>query len=301
MELEKILLPTDFSEAAHAALTEAIFLASQYNAELHLLHVVVLYEEDPFNPEHHFPEAEEVFRHLSNVATSEMSKLLTENQGRTLKIRQHQVRAVSAAPAIIEFAAKEEIDLIVMGGHGRRGLRRFVLGSVAEEVVREAPCPVLTLRRPSSDDPLATVESILVPVDFSDDSAYALEVARDLAKAYQSKIEVVHAVEEPTMLYPYESFETNMPQLVKKVEDVLAKFVAEDNDGTVETRLRVLVGSPARVITDHARESGAGVIVIASQGLSDLERFLLGSVTNSVVRMADCPVLTLRRPADESD
>ena len=297
MELKKILLPTDFSEAANAALTEALFLASQYNAELHLLHVVVLYDGTPLDEEHHFPQADDVFRHLSNVATSEMAKLLDEGQGRVLKIRQHQMRAVSAAPAIIEFAVREEIDLIVMGGHGRRGLRRFVLGSVAEEVVREAPCPVLTLRRPSSDDPVAKVESLLVPVDFSEDSAFALGVARGLARAYRAKLEVVHAVEEPTMLYPYEAFETNMPQIIKKVEEALAKFVDEDNDGDIETRLRVLVGSPARAIADHAREIDAGVVVIASHGLSALERFLLGSVTNGVLRLADCPVLTLRRPA----
>ena len=301
MTVTKILLPTDFSECANAALTEAIFLASQNDAELHLLHVVVLHEDDPFNPEHHFPNTDEIFKHLSEVAMSEMGGLLTEEQGQRLRIRQHQVRAISAAPAIIEFAAREQVDLIVMGGHGRRGLRRFILGSVAEEVVRESACPVLTLRHPQQRDPLQAVGTIMAPVDFSADSAYARGVARRLAPMYQAKLEVVHAVEELAALYPYDVVDTSMPQLVTKVEEALARFVADEGGAEVDIRLRVLTGSPARVITEHANTIEAGLIVLATHGLSDLERFLLGSVTERVVRMAECPVLTLKRPAGEDE
>ena len=297
--VQKILLPTDFSDCARAALTQAIFLAQQFDAELHLLHVVVLHADDPLNPSAHFPDIDEIYSHLVKIAQSETKSLLADGRGQSLRIREHQRRAVSAAPAIVEFADEEEVDLIIMGAHGHRGLRRFFLGSVAEEVVRTASCPVLTTRQ-GDRDPLEAINRVLAPVDFSDESARALAMARELAALYQAELDVVHAVENPTLARPYDpvvgsAAELAFPQAAPKVEQALARMVDEvGGPENVTVTLRVLDGDPARAILADAEARDVGLIVIATHGLTGLEHFLIGSVTERVVRSAECPVLTLR-------
>lgn len=303
--VQKILLPTDFSDCARAALTQAIFLANQFDAELHLLHVVELHDDDPFHPSAQFPDADELYSHLVKIAQSEMKKLLAEGKGHSLRVHEHQVRALSAAPAILELIEEESIDLVVMGAHGRRGLRRFFLGSVAEEVVRSAACPVLTTRE-SDRDPLEAIERVLAPVDFSDESAHALGLARELAALYQAKLDVVHVLENPTLARPYDpvighTTALAFPQAAPKLEGSLGQFIDEVGGPDVEIQAHVLEGNPANTIVAAAREQGAGLIVIATHGLTGLEHFLLGSVTERVVRTADCPVLTLHAPADDGD
>ncbi len=147
MQLKKILMPTDFSACANAALAHAVDLAEQFDAELHLLHVVVLHQDDPHSPGHSFPGLEELHQRMEEAASSEMKRSVDERRAAGLKIVEAQTRHIAAAPAILDYAAREDVDLIVLGTHGRRGLRRFLLGSVTEEVVRSASCPVLTYRQ----------------------------------------------------------------------------------------------------------------------------------------------------------
>lgn len=311
MQLDTILYPTDFSATSKAALSQAVFLANQYNADLHLLHVIVLHSDDPLNPEYHFPESEEIYAELRKVAQSEMSRLFQEGQGKSLKIREHMVRALSAGPAILEKADELDADLIVMGSHGRRGVRRLFLGSVAEEVVRSATCPVLTVHRPEDEEraPLERIRRIVAPVDFSEESAAALAAARELATAYDSVLEVVHVVEHPTFTRRYEPVynraeQYSFPQAASRVEAALGEFldeVSEGEGGGPETHLRVLEGNPAAAIVDFVGESDAGLVVMATHGLTGLEHFLLGSVTERVVRTAPCPVLTLKPGAGAAD
>ncbi|MCG8459720.1 MAG: universal stress protein, partial [Holophagales bacterium] len=289
------------SECAKIALSQAIFLANQYGAELHLLHVIVMHEDDPFNPAYHFPDCEEIYEQLVKIAESEMKALLTEEQGQTLRIREHQVRALAPAPAIVQYAENEDVDMIVMGGHGRRGLRRLFLGSVAEEVVRTAPCSVLTTRL-SDRDPLAPVKAVVAPVDFSEESARALDLASDLAGRYGAKLHVVHAVERPVVATQYHAIYdwaggAGFKSATEELKKALAAMVNEVDGSDVDTVLAILEGEPSKAVADHAENVDAGLIVIASHGLTGLEHFLLGSVCERLVRLAHCPVLTLRGPA----
>ena len=146
MQLEKILMPTDFSACANSALAHAVDLAEHFDAELHLLHVVVLHQEDPYSPGQAFPGLEELHLRMEEAASHEMQLSIDAPRAAGLRVVETQARHVAAAPAILDYADRENVDLIVLGTHGRRGLRRFLLGSVAEEVVRSARCPVLTYR-----------------------------------------------------------------------------------------------------------------------------------------------------------
>jgi len=141
---KRILVPMDFSAPSDAALDYARAVATRFDASLHLLHVA----EDPYralySAEVFVPEMEGVRDEILGDVISRLKDRLCESDMSELHAT---VAAVIGTPAgfIVEYAAAHEIDLIVMGTHGRGGMSRLLMGSVAEQVVRTAPCPVLTV------------------------------------------------------------------------------------------------------------------------------------------------------------
>jgi nucleotide-binding universal stress UspA family protein len=306
MQLDRILMPTDFSDCANAALTHAVALARQFGAELHLLHVTVLHQDDPNRPGQAFPGFDELQRRLEEAASSRLKRLVEEHANRGLTVFEAQSRGIAAAPAIHDYASDEGIDLIVLGTHGRRGLRRFLLGSVAEEVVRSAPCPVLTVRDEEEARRFQDLDLIVVPFDFSEDSARALAVAAELAATYGSRIDLVHVIvpsidlqAEVTLWAP--TFDFDRADMVRRAERRLQTEIDQLSGPEVPITPRILDGHVAASLTRHADGSKADLIVIGSHGLSGLEHALLGSVAEKVIRSASCPVLTLRQPDEEDD
>jgi nucleotide-binding universal stress UspA family protein len=145
--VSKILVPTDFSESADAALAYAKTLAGCLGASLHLLHVFV----DPFAPAGYAPEVYvpvslEVRERALAAARARLEERLTAEEELFFRGTRTVVTTGLTAKQIVKFAAEQGITMIVMGTHGRRGLSHLFLGSVAEHVVRTAPCPVLTVR-----------------------------------------------------------------------------------------------------------------------------------------------------------
>ena len=295
-KIERILMPTDFSECADRALTHAIYLAKQFQAELHLLNVIVLHDEDPAMAQ--FPDHDALFQRLGEISASKMRDRLGAYASSPLQIVEHRKRGTASAPEIAAFAEEQGIDLIVMGAHGRRGWRRFLLGSVAEEVVRTAPCPVLTLRDQGEDPALQEVGDIVVPVDLSEPSRQTLTAAKELAAIYGARIHLVHVVAAP--FYPtfYSgfagAFDYSFPNLAVQLSEALTDWYTTTDGPTIDFDVKILEGQPAQEITEYAQKTGAGLIVLATHGTTGWEHALLGSVSEKVVRMADCPVLTLR-------
>jgi nucleotide-binding universal stress UspA family protein len=149
IKLKKVLVPTDFSDCAHQALRYGMSFAKEYGAELVLLHVIenltVGYASDLFP----VPMAE-VFQEISGYAKTELAKLGEEALSRGLKVEAQVVQGKPSAE-IIRFASEREIDVIVLGTHGKGMLDQALFGSTTERVVRRAPCPVLTVRMPEHE------------------------------------------------------------------------------------------------------------------------------------------------------
>ena len=228
-----------------------------------------------------------------------MKELLARRLDKRLDIRERQRRGTAAAPSIVDDAIEENVDLVVMGAHGRRGFRRFLLGSVTEEVVRLAPCPVLTIRGTGTAQDVHRVRKVLVPFDFSEHSRTALGSAAKMAASYGASLHLLHVIEpimEPHPYVPlhYRSESFDLPQLKARVREDLGPIVADVVDGRVATEVEVLEGDPALCITEHAETIEADLIAMATHGRTGLSRFFLGSVTEKVVRSAGCPVLTLK-------
>jgi universal stress protein A len=155
IDLKRVLVPTDFSPTSEAALRYGIALARAFHARLSLLHI----------PEHPGEAAEAeypigIYETMKNAANERLGGLLTTEEARELK-PEYTMRIGNAASEIVRFAAERDIDLIVMGTHGREGVARVLIGSVAETVVRRASCPVLTVHNPEHE---FVLEEEAVPV-----------------------------------------------------------------------------------------------------------------------------------------
>ncbi len=304
MQPKKILLATDFSKFANVALDEALFWAHSFGAELHLLHVVVLYGD---SPAHDAADLSATYERLTLAASEQLRGSVAERGTEGLTIIEGQRRDFSAAPAILRYAQENEVDLIVIGSHGRRGWRRFLLGSVAEEVLRSADCPVLVAHGEEGESD-RRLDRILVPFDFSADATESLETAKGLATKFGSHLDLVHVMAAPITSggggIPVPGLPLSSPAYVDlraQTEELLRSRVAEAETADLHIEPHLLTGHAPTRIVDLADRLSADLILIGSHGLSGLHRALLGSVSERVARAAACSVLVLRRPAGDDE
>ena len=192
----KILLATDFSTTAESAERLALKMARSLGADLHLLHVRVILEDPLMAEEKHL----QIERLMSSVDDATREAFDRDHLDRPdVSVHTHLVRSTSAAEAITETAAELGCDLIVMGTHGRRGIKHLLLGSVAENVVRCVGVPVLTVR-PMIDVSDFGPNHILVTHDFSDRSTEAVRIAGAWADALGAELTLLHVVQP--VVYP---------------------------------------------------------------------------------------------------
>jgi nucleotide-binding universal stress UspA family protein len=296
IRVRKILFPTDFSSCADQALDYALLLARRFDAELHMFHAVVFFEADPRNVKAHFPEEASLMARLFEIADTELALQATRGEESPIDIHQEKRKGYSASEEILAYAREIDADLLVMGTHGHRGVARFVLGSVAEKVIRGTECPILTLRRSDDGGGLEAIDKILVPVDFSDSSLMGVETAKELAHVLGARLQLLHVIDVQAVPSFYGT------AAVVELGDRLRKEALEHMAGLYESaggpegpfESFVVSGTPSVRIAGLAEDQGSGLIVIPSHGLGGIERWMLGSTAERVGRVADCPVLTLK-------
>ena len=218
LDIRKIVYATDFSPCSENAFPIAVRLAASHDAELHMVHAIVLHADDPHDPAHHFPAPDELYERMRSSAEARMATTAENGGMPDVKIVRAQVRGISPAPVILEYAEEQGVDLIVMGTHGRRGLRHLLLGSVAEEVVRMADCPVLTVREDAES--ASAFRQILVPMDYSENSELALGYAKEIALSEGARLHLLHVLEVgtyPDFYFPVQASQMfDMPELKEK-------------------------------------------------------------------------------------
>jgi nucleotide-binding universal stress UspA family protein len=209
-------------------------------------------------------------------------------------------RSGAVAPAIVQFAEEHDADLVVMGTHGRRGVTRLVFGSVAEEVLRTAPCPVLTVRTAAEEEEgdrptPASVKRLVAPVDFSDASRSALQYAARLATVYDAPLTLTHVVDLPKIptIYEAEFDDLSPKEVAATVEAELGAWGRSVAGEGVDPSIVVEAGEPVATLLDCASTPN-DLLVMATHGLSGAKRRLLGSVAEGVLRRAPGPVITSR-------
>ena len=297
IEFKQIMCPVDFSESSVRALAYAAALGRWYGAQLTVLHVVPTFEAmqvrgdlvEPIRVVTPMPREqvlEEMSRSLNLAALSPLATPIAESG--------------DPQATIIDQALSKKADLIVMGTHGRRGFKRLLLGSVTEAVLREAPCPVLTVppHAPAGVSQTVTFKRILCPIDFSPSALQALGFALDLARQADGRVTLLHVVEWLAEEEPRASAHFNVPEyrryMVEDGQERLRNLVAEESRAWVEIDDVVVLGRTYREILRAAESKPADLIVMGAQGRGGIGLALFGSTTQQVVRGAMCPVLTVR-------
>lgn len=289
---KKILHPTDFSPVAIQAFEQAVSLAQRFGAEVQVVHALVLHGYDPALIRKGLPLLEKAYEAIE----SELVPTMNELAGKAKEIQINTVfqRGFSPWNAILNQAEEYKPDLIVMGAHGAAPVRQFFLGSVAEKVVRNAPCPVMILRK--GQQRISAYRRILLPVDFSEASKPAMECAINLARHDGAEVALLHVFQEvmpPSFYAAGGAFQWD-PDLKDRckasMNDLLSDYPLEG------LRIKKLVreGKTCKTIVDVAEEEEVDLIVMGTHGLSGLPHIFLGSVAERVLRRADCPVLTVR-------
>jgi nucleotide-binding universal stress UspA family protein len=160
--LKNILVATDFGEASDAALSYGRALAGTFGATLHVLHVAENIFTRGIGGEAYIAVLPDLQKDVEDAARAQLHELVIDNDPNAPAVKPVIMTSNTPAMSIVEYARDEHIDLIVMGTHGRGAVAHLLMGSVAERVVRTAPCPVLTVRQPERDfvvpDTLVAVE-----------------------------------------------------------------------------------------------------------------------------------------------
>jgi nucleotide-binding universal stress UspA family protein len=275
-EFSIILHPTDLSKCSMAAFRVARSLA-RAATRLVVVHVM---EESLVASEGYLASLNEQLRQL-------------DGPDRSATVEFH-LKEGHAAVEILRMADEIGADLIVMGTHGRTGLRRLLAGSVATTVVRGAHCPVLALRTQASPPAAGEIRVILHPTDFSEGCEPALRVSRSLARDHDARLVILH-VASVAVQADGTVWERVDPRYFRDALKNLRQRLGDlDSKCSVETRLTR--GIAHEEILREAGELGCDLIVMGTHGRTGLGRLLLGSVAESVLQKADCQVMVVRAP-----
>lgn len=287
IHLDRVLFATDGSKCAEHARRHAFHLADHFDAAVHVIRVeereVELYDtieicESDLLAELHTPHTHE-------------TTLVAEP-----RVQERRVAYPSAAEGILQYAEEHDMNLIVLGTHGRRGVRRLVLGSVAEEVVRRAPRPVVTVGRGANPPEMLKGGHLLIPVDFSEYQARLLAHAREIALVYGMRVTLLHVVETTGVpdVYGLSSEAPEPDERTDRTKTMLEKEASNLREHDLEVGVKVRNGYPAAETLDVAEELDVDFLAIATHGRRGLDRVLMGSVAEKVIRQAPCPVFTVK-------
>jgi len=290
---DSILVPTDGSVGAETAAEHAFSLADAFDAQVTVLSVV---DAGPVG------DAVADRREALEQAARESVEAVARNAADDLSVRT-AVKRGRPYETIREYIDHAGIDLVTMGTHGRTGLDRLLLGSVAERVVRTSPVPVLTARADDGDAEGAvaggdsTYESVLVPTDGSEAATAAVEHALAVAERYDATVHVLSVVDMEA-LAGASSVGMSVPDVAQDLEaehETATETIADRCERRgIEVETRVEQGTPHRAIARYVDERGIDLVTMGTHGRTGLDRLLLGSVTDRVIRTSPVPVLTVR-------
>jgi len=295
MKIERILLATDFSPQARRAEHIAYSLAASWHA--HVTVMTVLEFPPGLNPD--YPVNQQYLTARMREATEQLTEFKTEATQRGLDIA---TRVGTGLPSeeINAAAQAEDSDLIVLGTRGKTGLAHVLLGSTAERVIRTGPCPVLAVRSDKEEEckeARFALSRILVPIDFSDCSLDALEYAALVARQAQASIELVHVLEPLSYGLDFTlSHAGEQEQKRERMAVRLQELAGALSTAGLTVASHVRGGVPVDSILSDVRTLSSDLIVMGTHGRRGLSHVMAGSVTEAVLRRAECPVLTVRSP-----
>jgi len=286
IHIKNILCPIDFFPASLKAYEYALKLAAHYKAGIFAVHIV-----SPIVPTaYDFPlNLSEYTGALQKNSRLEFAKL--GKKAEKLHVPFHSEVVIGSIDVEIHKALKEtKSDFVVMGTHGRRGFERWLLGSEADRMLRSCPVPLLTLsgEKGARSAPPA-IRSILLTTDFSAGSSEALKYAFSFAKECGARLTLLHVVDE---VMAESSVKSSLPT-IDAVRLELEKLVPAEARSWCDVKTMVEVGVPYNTILAAQKARKADLLIMNVHGKGLIDRALLGSTAERVVRAAVCPVLLI--------
>jgi nucleotide-binding universal stress UspA family protein len=298
--LKKILVPVDGSAFGELALPMALKLSWRADANIRLAMVnqpagLMGGWEEAFQSTH-TTYLESLEEKVAEVAAGPAPTALLEGD---------------VPDALCQEAIRSDSDLIVMSTHGRGGLSRMWLGSVADAVVRQSSTPVLLIRPPEGEEQFLEVEEpkirrVLIPLEGSTLSEAAIEPALELGALFGASFTLLRVIAFPMVAASYlpEMVQTSR-SIVKEAETearaYLERVRSSLDDGSRQIDIDVVVNQqPARGILDYAAANNVDLVSIATHGRSGVERTLIGSTADKVIRGANTPILIVRPVNEEA-
>jgi nucleotide-binding universal stress UspA family protein len=291
-----ILCATDFSDFSNHAIPYGIALAREFKARLFLCHVIDLSSAAIYGEA--VLALEDQQKRMTKHAQDEMTRLMSKESIDWEPL----ITVGNAAHEIARLAADKKIDITIAASHGRAGLKRIILGSVTERLMRTLPCPLLVVRSPERGfvtpaDQAITLKRILVGCDFSPNSSLALQYGLSLAQEFQADIHLVHVMQPPHDDYlkkPGEAKPDLHRDLGAEIKSRLADIVPEEAQTWCKPVTVLLAGQPHEEITKYAMVNDIDLIVLGVRGYGLVESLFVGSTTDRVMRRASCPVLSVQ-------
>lgn len=298
MQFKNILCATDFSDFSNRTVNYGIALANEFDSKLFVCHVidlssVAIYGEFQLDPvglqDRIMNDAHEQLQDLIGVKQIDWEPLISVGH---------------AADEISRIVEEKDMDLVISATRGRSGLKRLILGSVTERLMRTLSCPLLVVPAPdkasvASQDAEVNIKSILIGCDFSPDSGVAFEHGLSLAQEFQSELHLAHVIE--TSIYQ-ELHKTESPVEEELQEEIKAHLIQKLQDMVPDEarnwcnpQTSLLDGLPYEELVIYAEKHDIGMIVLGTRGHGLVKSLLIGSTTDRVVRRAPCPVLSVSR------
>jgi len=296
---EKILVPLDGSELAEVALPYAEALAGRLGSEVVLVHVC--------------ESAQEQYHHMHQLyigkmvaATKSGAKKYLEKPGdKSITVRS-AVLDGHPAERIVDFADEEDIDLIIIATHGWSGVRRWVLGSVADKVMRATKRPVALIRAKGIHPHVpekGAMNKILVPLDGSKEGEAVIPYVEELASRLKGELTLLHVVPQASPVYAIPGETAQIPYTQAEVEllkvnagSYLEKVANALKDKHIEVKSEVKVGNTGHEIIKLADEVHADLVAMSTHGWSGVTRWALGSTADKVLNGGNTPLLLVRSP-----
>ena len=302
--IDRILCPVDLSDCSRAALQQALALARWYEAKVTVLHVfrqvaVVDTAAAALGAGIYAPPVA-----LAGVDRAAIERRVAEFVAATPGaggVAVHVCEGTNVRDEILHEADEIGADLLVLGSHGLTGVKRLVLGSTAESVLRQALTPVLIVPVHAAEAAATGVPftRIVCAVDFQADSYRALRYAFDLAQESDARLMLLHAVEMPAVHVGAEDLafdlDSTRESVLRDAREHLEALVPEAAKAYCTVRAEVAEGQAHQAILRLADEAGADLIVMGVRNRDAFDVAVFGSHTQAVVRAARCPVLTVHQ------
>jgi len=293
---EKILVPLDGSELAEVSLPYAEELSTKLGSEITLIYLSPSEDNPYYNVRKLYLDK------IVSTTTGDCEKLRKKPEAGAIKIKSAMLVG-SVAEEIVNYADKEDMGLIVMATHGRSGIKKWAMGSVASKIIAATRRPVMLIRAREADTDAAkkgTIDKLLLPLDGSTESESILPHALEIASDFKSEVVLFQTISLAYPTYTADAFayvtysDNQMDAMKTSALDYLEKIGSSFREKGINVKSDVRFGSGADEIINYADEISADLVAMTTHGRSGIGRWLFGSTTVRVMKGGNANLLLVR-------